>query len=92
MLVTNIPFVVCTQRSTPCRAYRPLRIMAIVEDATEEEPNAGPGPSSTAELLASLRELSSRLSLPDELLPSFLHEEKRESSRTSLQMIPGLSS
>ena len=53
--------------------------MAIVEDVTEEDYGADPGPSSTAELISSMRELSSRLSLPDELLPSFLHEENRES-------------
>ena len=53
--------------------------MAIVEDVTDDEIYRGdPGPSSSAELLKTLGDLTSRLSVPDELLPSFLQEDKRE--------------
>lgn len=56
--------------------------MAIVEDVTEVNESAGPGPNSNAELLSTLRGLSKRLALPKDLLPSFMNEDKRRSGQS----------
>lgn len=52
--------------------------MAIVEEVSEEEHTGQPGPRSAGELLRVVQELSKRLALPEDLLPSFLNEDKRE--------------
>jgi hypothetical protein len=53
--------------------------MAIVEEVPDDSYSGQRGPNSGAELLRVVHELSKRLALPEELLPTFLHEEKRES-------------
>jgi hypothetical protein len=52
--------------------------MAIVEEVSEDDHTGQPGPSSAGELLRVVQELSKRLALPEDLLPSFLNEDKRE--------------
>ena len=56
--------------------------MAIVEDVTESD-NVAVEPLKPTELLDTLRGLSKRLALPEDLLPSFMNEDKRECSRLS---------
>jgi hypothetical protein len=55
--------------------------MAVVEDVTGDDNASGDdhNASTKAELLATLWQLSKRLALPEELLPSFMNEEKRTS-------------
>lgn len=54
--------------------------MAIVEDVTEEEEFRPTQAASRndSEMEETLNVLSKRLALPEELLPSFMHEDKRE--------------
>lgn len=54
--------------------------MAIVEDVTEEEEFRPTQAASrnVSEMEETLNVLSKRLALPEELLPSFMHEDKRE--------------
>jgi hypothetical protein len=71
------------------------RIMAIVEEVSEENHTGRPGPSSAGELLRVVQELSKRLALPEDLLPSFLSEDKRECGGTlrfSQLVLPGRNS
>jgi hypothetical protein len=54
--------------------------MANVEDVTEEEEVRLTEAASRhdSEMEETLKVLSKRLALPEELLPSFMHEEKRK--------------
>ena len=51
--------------------------MAIVEDVTDHDGRFDDGPDTKLDLLPTLRRLSKRLALPENLLPSFMSEEKR---------------
>lgn len=60
----------------------PLSISSMVriEDITDSQIiEAGCGADSAIELKRTLKALSARLALPEELLPSFLEEDKRQS-------------
>lgn len=50
--------------------------MPLIE-VVDDEPLGGPGPSTTADLLSRIRNLTGQLVLPDDLLPTFLAEDKR---------------
>jgi hypothetical protein len=53
--------------------------MALIEDLTDSDPVAADDDhESAADLKRTLKALSIRLALPEELLPSFLEEDKRQ--------------
>lgn len=50
--------------------------MAIVEEVADQGDRDEDGTDTKANLLSMLRQLSKRLALPEDLLPSFMSEEK----------------
>ena len=57
--------------------------MALIEEVDDEVSNGDPGPSSSAELVRQLKDLTAQLTLPENLLPVFMAEEKRQYSPPS---------
>lgn len=65
--------------SPALRLHQRQPIMAIVENVEEDSAGSGPGPSTTAELLSRIKSLTDQLALPEDLLPTFMAEDKRQS-------------
>lgn len=62
--------------------------MVLIEDITDSYSAGGDGlAESSSELRRTLRALSARLALPEELLPSFLEEDKRKVLSSSSPVI-----